>query len=81
MPELPEVEILVRHLAPLLEGRKVLAVHVHRAKVLAPTSMPEFTRALLGAKFCGLARRGSIFSSSCASQNEQSRGEWWAISA
>ena len=58
MPELPEVEILVRHLAPLLEGRKVLAVHVHRAKVLAPTSMPEFTRALLGAKFCGLARRG-----------------------
>lgn len=58
MPELPEVEILVRHLAPLLEGRKVRAVHVHRAKVLAPTSTREFTRALLGAKFCSLARRG-----------------------
>ena len=38
MPELPEVEVLVRHLAPLLEGRTIRAVHVRRAKVLAPTS-------------------------------------------
>ena len=58
MPELPEVEVLVRHLAPLLEGRTVHAVRVHRAKVLAPTSTREFTQALLGAKFCGLTRRG-----------------------
>ena len=33
-------------------------VRVCRAKVLAPVSPREFTRALLGAKFCGLARRG-----------------------
>jgi formamidopyrimidine-DNA glycosylase len=58
VPELPEVEVLVRHLAPLLEGRTIRAVRVHRAKVLAPTSTREFTRALLGAKFCGLTRRG-----------------------
>jgi formamidopyrimidine-DNA glycosylase len=58
MPELPEVEVLVCHLAPLLEGRTIRAVRVHRAKVLAPTSTREFTQALLGAKFCGLARRG-----------------------
>ena len=58
MPELPEVEVLVRHLAPLLEGRKIRAVQVRRVKVLAPSSTREFTRALLGAKFCGLARRG-----------------------
>jgi formamidopyrimidine-DNA glycosylase len=58
VPELPEVEVLVRHLAPLLEGRTIRAVRVGRAKVLAPVSARKFTRALLGAKFCGLARRG-----------------------
>jgi formamidopyrimidine-DNA glycosylase len=57
VPELPEVEVLVRHLAPLLEGRTIRAVRVHRAKVLAPTSIRAFTRALLGARFCGLTRR------------------------
>lgn len=55
---MPEVEVLVRHLAPLLEGRTIRAVRVGRAKVLAPVSARKFTRALLGAKFCGLARRG-----------------------
>ena len=58
MPELPEVEVLVRHLAPLLVGRTIRAVQVRRAKVLAPTSTRLFNRSLLGAKFCGLTRRG-----------------------
>jgi formamidopyrimidine-DNA glycosylase len=58
MPELPEVEVLVRHLAPLLKGRKIRAVRVNRAKVLAPTTTRQFTQALLGTEFCGLARRG-----------------------
>ena len=58
MPELPEVEVLVRHLAPLLEGRTIHAVRVRRAKVLAPTSQRAFTQALRGVRFCGLTRRG-----------------------
>jgi formamidopyrimidine-DNA glycosylase len=58
VPELPEVEVLVRHLAPLLKGRKIRAVRVNRAKVLAPTTARELTQALLGAEFCGVARRG-----------------------
>jgi formamidopyrimidine-DNA glycosylase len=58
VPELPEVEVLVRHLAPLLRGRTICTVQVHRAKVLAPTSMREFKQTLLGAKFRGLTRRG-----------------------
>ena len=72
MPELPEVEVLVRHLAPLLEGRTIRAVHVHRAKVLAPTSVRAFTRALLGAKFCGLTRRAKylLFTLRSAGQAE-----------
>lgn len=58
MPELPEVEVLVRHLAPLLKGRTIRAVHVRRAKVVAPASAHTFGQALLGARFCGLTRRG-----------------------
>ncbi len=58
MPELPEVEVLARHLRPLLAGKKIRAVQVHRARVLRPTSATQLQRALAGAKFTGLARRG-----------------------
>jgi len=60
MPELPEVEILARHLAPLLAGRTIRAVDVRRARVLAPTSVGELERALLGARFLSLTRRGKF---------------------
>lgn len=58
MPELPEVEVLTRHLRPLLLGKTIRGISVRRAKVLAPTTPGEFRRTLLGAKFTGLARRG-----------------------
>lgn len=58
MPELPEVEILVRHLRPVLRGQVIRNVEVRRAKVLFPTSPRQFRRVLLGARFVGLARRG-----------------------
>ncbi|MEI6780747.1 MAG: bifunctional DNA-formamidopyrimidine glycosylase/DNA-(apurinic or apyrimidinic site) lyase, partial [Verrucomicrobiota bacterium] len=58
MPELPEVEVLVRHLRPLLENRTVRAVRVNRAKVVAPASTHQFAQVLRGARFCGLTRRG-----------------------
>jgi formamidopyrimidine-DNA glycosylase len=58
MPELPEVEILVRHLAPLLKGRKVRGVEVRRAKVVRPTSERALKETLRGATFSGLTRRG-----------------------
>lgn len=58
MPELPEVEILARHLAPLLNGKTVRAVEVRRAKVLRPTSARQLTKSLVGAKFAHLRRRG-----------------------
>jgi len=58
MPELPEVEILARHLRPLLCGKIIRAVDVRREKVLRPTSLKKFRRALTGAKFTDLARRG-----------------------
>src|SRR5579872_2327997 len=58
MPELPEVEILVRHLAPLVKSRTIRRVEIRRAKVLAPTSERQLTQALLGATFTALTRRG-----------------------
>ena len=58
MPELPEVEVLVRHLGPLLRERTIHAVDVRRAKVITPASARAFARALRGAKFAGVSRRG-----------------------
>ena len=58
MPELPEVEILARHLRPLLQGRRIHGVEIRRPKVLKPTSIANFKRRLSGAKFVGLTRRG-----------------------
>jgi len=58
MPELPEVEVLVRHLAPLIHNRTIRDVQVRRQKLLAPTSAEEFKRGLRGAKFIGVSRRG-----------------------
>ena len=58
MPELPEVEVLARHLRPLLTGQIIRSVAVRRAKVLQPTSSARFQKELCGAKFLGLHRRG-----------------------
>jgi len=58
VPELPEVEVLVRHLRPLLESRTIRAARVHRAKVVAPASTRQFAQVMRGARFCGLTRRG-----------------------
>lgn len=58
MPELPEVEVLVRHLRPLLLGKTVRSVNVGRARVLLPSTSRGFIRTARGARFVGLTRRG-----------------------
>jgi formamidopyrimidine-DNA glycosylase len=58
VPELPEVEVLVRHLQPLLRRKVVRAVRVNRERVLRPTGIRAFKRILQGARFVGLSRRG-----------------------
>jgi formamidopyrimidine-DNA glycosylase len=60
VPELPEVEVLVRHLAPLLQNKKVRDVEVRRARVIAPTSIRKLQTSLLGAEFIELTRRGKF---------------------
>ena len=58
MPELPEVEVLVRHLRPLLVRKTVRTVQVRRARVVRPTTPAELKRRLKGATFQALERRG-----------------------
>jgi len=58
VPELPEVEVLVRHLRPLLQNKTIRNVQVNRARVLTPTSPGQLRKALGGATFSGLSRRG-----------------------
>ncbi|HZR21130.1 MAG TPA: bifunctional DNA-formamidopyrimidine glycosylase/DNA-(apurinic or apyrimidinic site) lyase [Verrucomicrobiae bacterium] len=58
MPELPEVEVLVRHLKPLLRRKVIRGVQVNRDRVLRPTHARTFKRTLEGARFIHLTRRG-----------------------
>ncbi|MGA2029000.1 MAG: bifunctional DNA-formamidopyrimidine glycosylase/DNA-(apurinic or apyrimidinic site) lyase [Verrucomicrobiota bacterium] len=69
MPELPEVEVLARHLRPLLRGKIIRNVNVRRKKVLKPTSLRKFRRTLLGAKFTDLSRRGKYLLFQLRSKN------------
>lgn len=57
MPELPEVETVVRDLRPLLIGRTIVAVRRSRKSLRRPWLRP-FTRAVEGAQILGIRRRG-----------------------
>jgi len=57
MPELPEVETVVRDLRPLLVGRTVLAVTVGPRRLRHPWD-DSWTARVAGAKIAGLGRRG-----------------------
>src|ERR1700742_4981381 len=69
MPELPEVEVLVRHLAPLLENRKIKKVDVRRERIISPTTVKEFSQKLHEATFVQLSRRGKYLLFELRGQN------------
>ena len=58
VPELPEVEVTRRRIAPLLVGRKVRRVRTTRASYLFLTRPERLRRALAGRTVRALARRG-----------------------
>jgi formamidopyrimidine-DNA glycosylase len=60
VPELPEVEVLIRFLDPLLRNKIVRNVDVRRARIIAPTSIRILKTALRGAEFIGLTRRAKF---------------------
>ena len=57
MPELPEVEVLVRELAPLLRNKTIRNVRIGRPRVTRPTPVDKIVKSLTGAKILALERR------------------------
>jgi formamidopyrimidine-DNA glycosylase len=58
MPELPEVETMVRGLRPALAGRRLRAVEVHDPYLLQGCDAEEFAGRLAGASVESVERRG-----------------------
>jgi formamidopyrimidine-DNA glycosylase len=56
MPELPEVETIVRGLAPVLEGRRIASIELRRPDLRRPFP-PDLRQRLTGARVTGLRRR------------------------
>jgi formamidopyrimidine-DNA glycosylase len=57
MPELPEVEVLCRRLAPRLRGRTIHAVQVHRPGSIRPQSSEDLTLRCRGGRLGPVSRR------------------------
>jgi formamidopyrimidine-DNA glycosylase len=60
MPELPEVEHVVRALRRAVTGREIVATEVRLRKLVLPSSPASFNRKLKGARIDGVSRRGKF---------------------
>ncbi|WP_165252561.1 DNA-formamidopyrimidine glycosylase [Paludisphaera soli] len=58
MPELPEVETMVRGLRPALEGRAVLRIELHDPTMLQGCTSGEFAARGVGVRVARVGRRG-----------------------
>ncbi|MCX7608914.1 MAG: hypothetical protein N2049_06830, partial [Anaerolineales bacterium] len=57
MPELPEVETIVRHLRPVLVGRMIRGVDLRWPRTLVTPTAEDFQEQLLGQQILALSRR------------------------
>jgi formamidopyrimidine-DNA glycosylase len=60
MPELPEVEVLVRHLRERLIGKQITEIDVCRPRSIRPTDPKTFRTTLTGGTFESVERRGKF---------------------
>src|ERR1041385_1696950 len=60
MPELPEVEHVVRALRRVIVGRTIVASEVRLPKLIAPLSVATFKRRIKNATMRGVSRRGKF---------------------
>ena len=58
MPELPEVEHVVRALRPVLVGRRILAAELNLKRIAPGMSRPQFNQQLKNAVVTAVGRRG-----------------------
>jgi formamidopyrimidine-DNA glycosylase len=57
MPELPEVETMVRDIRPLLQGRRIVGATLSHTDVLRGVTRPRLLRTLVGARIHDVTRR------------------------
>jgi len=57
VPELPEVETIVRELRPLVRGRAIVTVHLAKTDVLRGIGPAAFRRTLAGRRILSITRR------------------------
>jgi formamidopyrimidine-DNA glycosylase len=60
MPELPEVEHVVRALRRAVVGRRIIASEIKLPKLISPTTPSLFKRMLKGLTITGVSRRGKF---------------------
>jgi formamidopyrimidine-DNA glycosylase len=60
MPELPEVEHVVRALRRAVVGRTIIASEIKLPKLISPTSVSSFKRKIKGSSITGVSRRGKF---------------------
>lgn len=77
MPELPEVETIVRDIMPAMTASRVVRVNVLDPLVLHGLPIPTFTQALLGQKIKRVYRRGKAIVVELENQDKQSF--FWVI--
>jgi formamidopyrimidine-DNA glycosylase len=58
MPELPEVEAVVRTLCPLVQGRRIRCVHVFHPIATKPQAAPDVARSAQGRRIRTVDRKG-----------------------
>ena len=59
MPELPEVETIVRHLRPKIRGKRILNIEVRGKRVLRHhKNLEDFRKSLAGKKILDIRRLG-----------------------
>src|SRR6266478_6441265 len=60
MPELPEVEHVVRALRRVIVGRRIIAIEIRLPKLILPSSSSVFNRKLKGSTIIRVGRRGKL---------------------
>jgi formamidopyrimidine-DNA glycosylase len=65
MPELPEVEHVVRALGRAVVGRTIVAGEVRLPKLIAPLSASKFNSRIKGSSIVGVSRRGKFILIEC----------------
>ena len=65
MPELPEVEHVVRALRRAIVGRRIVASEIKLPKLISPTPPVLFNRKLKGSTITGVGRRGKFILIEC----------------